>query len=88
MEDKIRDKLLLDVPERYTSYSDSSSSINHLQLNSDVIGFQSYCKKRRIKNPMSQVHARLFHHSFCSTPVLLDGKTYLKYHVSAFVGQV
>ena len=30
MEDKIRDKLLLDVTERYTSYSDSGSSINHL----------------------------------------------------------
>ena len=58
MEDKIPDKLVLDVPERYTSYSDSGSSINHLQLNSDVIGFQSYCKKRRIKNPMSLINTR------------------------------
>ena len=59
MEDKIRDKLLLDVPERYTNYSDSGSSINHLQLNSDVIGFQSYCKERRIKNPMSLINTRV-----------------------------
>ena len=58
MEDKIRDKLLLDVPERYTRYSDSGSSINHLQLNSDVIGFQSYCEKRRIKTPMSLINTR------------------------------
>ena len=58
MEDKIRDKLLSDVPERYTNYSDSGSSVNHLQLNSDVIGFQSYCKKRPIKNPLSLINTR------------------------------
>ena len=58
VEDKILNKLLLDVPKRYTNYSDSGSSISHLQLNSDVIGFQSYCKKRRIKNPMSLINTR------------------------------
>ena len=58
MEDKIRDKLLSDVPERYTNYSDSGSSVNHLQLNSDVIGFQSYCKKKPIKNPLSLINKR------------------------------
>ena len=56
MKDNIWDKLLLDVPKRYTNYSDSGSSINNLQLNSDVIGFQSYCKKRRIKHPMSLIN--------------------------------
>ena len=48
--EKIRDKLLLKVPERYRF---AGSGINHLQLNSDMITFKSYCGKHRIKNPLS-----------------------------------
>ena len=52
---KFRDKLLLEVPERYRL---AGSGINHLQLNSDVITLKSKCGKRRTKYPPSVSNSR------------------------------